>query len=103
MKTQKPLIQYKFEATNAFFNFLKTGDEEALKNRLYGISSHARTWIGMPKGWKNKDIWFRFFEGDTLATTINDITRDLHSPNADYIKKMMQIAVDDGELQVYYS
>lgn len=50
-------------------------------------------------------IWFRFFEGDTLQTTISEIKRDLADPaHPNYRILMLGIAngLETGELEVHY-
>ena len=52
----------------------------------------------------NKSIWFRFFKGDCLATTISNIHFDLERSNDNYIKECMQIAVNNPKgLQIHFS
>jgi hypothetical protein len=53
-----------------------------------------------------KDLWFRFFRGDTLATTISDISATLmqNKRNIDFTKEQMQIAIENpNEFQIYFS
>lgn len=100
-KEPKDLIQYHFKAMSAFFDFLKTNDEETLLSDLCSIECHYKTWHGIQK--TNKCIWFRMFKGDTEASTINDIMNDLHSPNRKYRMESMQICYDTAEIEVYFS
>jgi hypothetical protein len=47
-----------------------------------------------------KGLWFRFFKGDCLATTIDNLQYD----NSNYYKECMQLSIDNPkELQIYYS
>ena len=49
-------------------------------------------------------LWFKFFKGDTLATTINDIIKDLDCPtNKNYILRNLDSAINDNELEIYFS
>lgn len=52
-----------------------------------------------------KGLWFKFFEGDTGATTITNLYNDIDSRvNPSYIFERMQIAIDNPKgLQIYYS
>jgi hypothetical protein len=100
-KEPKDLIQYHYKAMSAFFDFLKTEDEETLMSDLYSIERHYKSWNGIQK--TNKNLWFRFFKDDTAATTIADIKRDLNSPNKKYIMECMQISYDTAEIEVYFS
>lgn len=52
-----------------------------------------------------KGLWFKFFKGDTGATTITDLSKYIDcSTNREHITDCMQIAVDNQkELQIYYS
>lgn len=51
-----------------------------------------------------KNMWFRFFKGDTLATTINDIINSLDCPtNGKYILRNLDSAINDNELEIYFS
>ncbi|MDX5417946.1 MAG: hypothetical protein LPK09_01930 [Hymenobacteraceae bacterium] len=53
-----------------------------------------------------KGMWFRFFEGDTLHTSISDIESDLADashPNADILKRGIAFGLETNELEVHYS
>lgn len=52
-----------------------------------------------------KGLWFRFFTGDTGATTVMDIYRGLEgSTNDKYYKECMQLSIDNPkELKIYFS
>jgi len=103
MKPPKNLIQYHWAPMEAFFNFLKDGNEGALIKKLYEIENHCRESINDNPDNSDKVMWFRFFKGDTLATTIGDIMNDLHSPNRNYIMEKMKICYETAEIEVYYS
>jgi hypothetical protein len=54
----------------------------------------------------NKQLWFRFFEGDTLATTISDIQKDLSDPshpNANILLRGIAFGLQTEELEVHFS
>ena len=49
-------------------------------------------------------LWFKFFKGDTLATTINDIIKDLDCPtNKNHILRNLDSAINNNELEIYFS
>ena len=49
-------------------------------------------------------LWFKFFNGDTLATTINDIIKDLDCPtNGKYILRNLDSAIAEKQLEIYFS
>ena len=51
-------------------------------------------------------IWFRFFDGDTLKTTISDIQKDLSAPshpNYNILKHGIAFGLKFNELEVHYS
>jgi hypothetical protein len=51
-----------------------------------------------------KNIWFRFFKGDTLATTIRDIISALDCPtNKKHILRNLDNVIIDKQLEIYFS
>ncbi|WP_299821497.1 hypothetical protein [uncultured Pontibacter sp.] len=53
-----------------------------------------------------KSLWFRFFDGDTLATTINEIEKDLADPahpNSQILLRGIAYGLQSDELEVHYS
>jgi hypothetical protein len=51
-------------------------------------------------------VWFRFFEGDTLKTTISDIEKDLSDtshPNCRILMQGIAYGLKSNELEVHYS
>jgi hypothetical protein len=52
-----------------------------------------------------KGIWFKFFKGDTTATTIKDLRNCIGDDvNHDYIMDKIKIALEKPKgLQIYYS
>ena len=97
----KTTDKYKPACYSAFQKYLENEDFDELMNSLYDVSNHARTWLGGSK----KDIWFRFFDGDTLATTIQNIYADFQpgNPNKEYMKENLRICVLNKSLKIYYS
>lgn len=56
---------------------------------------------------QSKYLWFRFYNGDTLATTIKDLSKDLnplHSTkeNRELIKEKIFIALKENSLQINF-
>lgn len=52
-----------------------------------------------------KGLWFRFFKGDTMATSIHNIDNYIYCPtNSKYIRECMQLSIDNPkEIKIYYS
>jgi hypothetical protein len=53
-----------------------------------------------------KKLWFRFFEGDPLETTIPEIEKDLSAPshpNCMILMRGIALGVESNELEVHYS
>ncbi|MDO6389262.1 hypothetical protein Q4E40_03925 [Pontibacter sp. BT731] len=51
-----------------------------------------------------KELWFRFFDGDTGATTISDMEGYFASPaypNFKSINESIRLALKSGQLEVY--
>lgn len=49
-------------------------------------------------------MWFKFFKGDTACTTIGDIINALDCPtNGKYILRNLDSAINDNELEIYFS
>lgn len=44
---------------------------------------------------KDTDLWFRFFEHDTLATDIHDIEVDLKNNNRSHITENIKMALEN--------
>jgi hypothetical protein len=104
MKQLKDLTQYHYKAMESFFKFLKDDDLDELISNLCGIQRHYTSWRSIRT--HKRHIWFRFFSGDTMATTINDIIHTFRNDtqqNKDYMRECMQICCDKGEVEVYYS
>ena len=51
-----------------------------------------------------KGLWFKFFKGDTGATTIQNIRKWLHDFNKESLMEDFKIAIENPKgLQIYYS
>ena len=102
----KDLIQYKFACTNAMNDYLQGRYRRSqLISKLKEIENHYRNEINDFNS--DKGFWFRFYENDSLATTVHEIKRSLEQPESHPINRDMidnfNIAVDNGSLQVYFS
>ena len=52
----------------------------------------------------SKELWFRFFKGDTMATSVLNIYRALDSPNRESLREDFQLSIDNPkELKIYFS
>lgn len=73
-----------------------------VENSLY---TNTRTKFTNDNGIKINGLWFRFFKGDTIATTISDLSNHIYcSTNHDYIMDKIKIALEKPKgLQIYYS
>lgn len=93
--------KYRSPILNLFAEFLAGKQTETeLKNNLYKIE------IELGNVNTTKDVWFKFFKGDTGATTINELYIDLslNGGNGELMRRCMQMAIDNPkEFQVYYS
>ena len=51
-----------------------------------------------------KNMWFKFFKGDTACTTIGDIINALDCPtNGKYILRNLDSAIAEKQLEIYFS
>lgn len=102
------LIQYRYSCEDAMFNYLKDGDLERLLAKLNWVEQLA---MDSGLGTAPKSLWFKFGHQDTLATTIQDIKRDLTLPashdNRKLIIEQFELVTNslspDNELRVYFS
>jgi hypothetical protein len=49
------------------------------------------------QGFKDTDIWFRFFTHDTLATSILDVERALSDSNRSYMIESIDMALNNPD------
>lgn len=104
----KNLIQYRYSCEEAMFEYLKNRNVQNLIERLKHIEELHRKKIECTDD--KKGMWFRFGNDDTLATTINDIERDLNLPsnsdNHELLIDRMKMVIDlnpETELLIYFS
>ncbi|GAB3195271.1 hypothetical protein ABID22_003624 [Pontibacter aydingkolensis] len=100
------LPHYKTIASEAFNDYLdnKT-DLEGLIERLRYIELQVQSDDEEDEE-PDKKVWFRFFEGDTLKTTINELEKELGDPaHPSYRILLYGIAtgLEANELEVHYS
>ena len=98
MKNHK---KYRSTVIDLFQSFLagKIGKKEMIYS-LYDIE------VELINGRRTlKSVWFRFFKGDTTATTIRDLENDfINYANDNYVKECMQLSIDNPkELKIYFS
>ena len=94
--------KYKQTCLDLFQNFLNNPtDKDSLINGLKAIETE------LSKGRKTgKNLWFRFFKDDSLATTIQNIEKDLeynHMSNYKHLVRCFQISIDIESLEIYFS
>ena len=102
----KDLIQYHYACMDAI-NLYMQGiyRRSQLISKLREIENHHRK---ETDDYENeKQLWFRFFEGDNLVTTITEIDNCLllpqTHPNFQSMIESFEIAITDASLQVYFS
>lgn len=85
-----------------FQSYLDGGlSQKRLKTELYKLEIDLTDLDNID----NKDLWFRFFKGDTLATTIADLDNLLKSnKNKKYALENLKMAIDNPkDFQVNFS
>ena len=92
------------EVELVFKNLLqeKITQEQFLK-KLHSFDNRLKRLFGT-KG--NKSIWFRLFNGDTLATTIRSIENEFENPYSNNYKhffESVEIGVNETGMEVYFS
>jgi len=93
--------KYRSTVIHCFISFLagKENREDLIKNLLFieSLISKGKT--------TDKNIWFRFFEHDPIATTIIDLENAMQfTQDNNWINECMQIAIDNPKgFQIYYS
>ena len=104
----KNLIQYRYSCEEAMFEFLKNGNVQNLIERLKRIEDIHRKEIECTDD--ELGLWFKFGSDDTLATTIEDIEKDLNLPSNHGNHKLLidkfLLAIDNNpetELMIYFS
>lgn len=81
---------------NIFADYLIKRDIETLEKSLKSIN-----------GWEN--LWFRFFNGDTSSTTVQDVINSLildtndDLPTYTMINKLKGIVSGEHHLQIYHN
>jgi len=93
--------KYRSTVIDLFQSFLAGKIEK--RELIFNLSEIDRELKKNPKTLKG--LWFKFFKGDTDATTIHDLYCNIDSRvNQSYIFECMQIATEKPKgLQIYYS
>ncbi|MFD2245119.1 hypothetical protein [Pontibacter ruber] len=97
------LAQYTPMAREAFSNYLDNKiDLDTLIERLRYMELQALS----EEEETGKEVWLRFFEGDSLQTTISEIEKDLSDPTHPGYRILIQgiaFGLQSGELEVHCS
>lgn len=105
----KPVSEVTYACANAMFKYLKylkNNDTNELVKELRKAEKYCFSEYG-----KDKTLWFKFGQDDTLATTISDIANDLNLPskhsNKRFLIERFEMVTKDlkhkNELQVFFS
>ena len=102
---EKNYIEYRYKVEELFFKYLKEGDLDLLIKKLYEIETLIENTFD---DFGNKSLWFKFFDNDTLATTIGNIKGDLslpsNHPNHRLMIENLSFAIElKKELEIYFS
>lgn len=102
----KKLTQYQYACSKAMYEFINNHiNLDTLLSKLKEVEDYHREEIGDHDS--DKHIWFRFFKGDTMVTTLKNLENDLSShlsiKNHQFMMELMKDAVNDASLEVYYS
>lgn len=98
--------QYNTIAREAFDLYLDNKiDLDALIERLRYIELQVQAEDESEEE-NDKELWFCFFEGDSLKTTIRDIEKELRDPShpsANILRRGIALGLEAKELDVHYS
>lgn len=105
----KNLVQYTWKTKVAFYDFLEGRiDADEMTEVLRNMEEHAKR--ALPRADRKKaGMWYRFFEGDTGATTIGELRAGLRFPSHPsyaHYTEAMRLALDHSRpdnLQIYLS
>lgn len=101
----KHLIQYQYKVEETFFKYLRgqitLSEMISVLREIEAIEREGKDYD------KDAGLWFRLFDGSTLATTIDDLEKDLNSPsniNYQYTKEHMWEGIGlNSRVLVYFS
>ena len=100
------LNQYKLRFLELFADFLSMKiDEQTFIQKLYSFEMKIKSENDETEN-EDCSLWFRFFKGDTLATTIRDIKTDLifgNTSNHNFMIENLKLAIELNELEIYLS
>lgn len=99
-KIMRNYKSYRSKVLDLFQSFLaQKVNKEELLTTLDAIERNLKQGRITEKG-----IWFRFYNGYGLATTISDIRSYLHNSNEESLKEDMQIAINEPKgFRIHYS
>ena len=100
--------QYTTVASQVFSQFLDNEiDLETLVGRLSELELQLMSdEEGEDDEVSSKKVWFRFFEGDTLQTSISDIENELSDtshPNSKILLRGIAFGLANNELEVHFA
>mgnify|MGYP003657534821 CR=1 FL=1 len=103
----KKLTGYNWTAYNIFFEYLKNQDIQKLESSLFELEEKIRIeeFPGLSEGC---GLWFRLFEGDSWAWTIQNILKDLSLPSSHKNKIYLLEILEEltglyGEIEINFS
>jgi len=105
------LIEYRNSFESFFYSYLRgTLNEWELENLMTRLENIHRFKNDIPEN-DNKNIWFKFGDTDTGATTIKELIHDLTegNTNRDYRREQMRecvhlnAGINGHELRIFYS
>jgi hypothetical protein len=101
MKKQKYALSESYKIFSDFIN--EKINTETMILKLKDIELEVKAEYKYSTLYKN--IWFRFYKGDTAATTIRDIQLQLQSTmrNQEHMIDKIEIAVNEKSLRVFFS
>jgi hypothetical protein len=95
--------EYREQVKQLLVDFLYFNDDpQALLSGLQAVERHI---VGSDPD-NSKQVWLRFYKGDPLATTLQEMKQDLAAPfhkNYAYLLERLQASLERDELEVYYS
>ena len=95
--------KYRSTVLNLFQSFL--AEKINKTNLMYELKKIERFDLQGKVLNTKKSLWFKFFDGDTGATDIQNIDYGIgNATNDKYYRECMQISIDNPkELKIYYS
>lgn len=86
------------------YDYLQDGQLKKMCDTLKEVENHA---ISQTDGDRyGESLWFKFIEGDTLATDINDLINTFKygtKENQSFYRELMGSACNNASIEVYFS